>query len=357
MLTGQRLFDEGTISDTLASVLKTDPEWKRLPSATPPSIHRLLRRCLDKDRKRRLQDIGDARAELDAGEAHDSPANVKQRGALLGRASVAAAALAIGIAGTWTLKPEREPPAQLVIRMSFPLASGVRAGSGARRFLAIAPDGQTIAVITTDGLLIRRFSESRFVTIDGTTDAIGVFFSPDSRWVGFWTATHLKKVPVSGGGIGVIARIADEAGGIRGATWAKDDRIYYSTLRGIVTVSTSGSAPQLSLSITEASHPTLLPDQRSFLINRGSPVAGVQSSNVMVVAWQPREGGEARVISPGIQPRFLESGYVLFNRGGTVFAIAMDPGTGQTRANRSPWPMVWAMGTTLSSTSPTTARW
>ena len=331
MLTGQRLFDEGTISDTLANVLKSEPEWKRLPSTTPPSLHRLLRRCLEKDRKRRLQDIGDARAELEAREEHDSAPPMARRSALLAPASIAAAALAIGIAGTWMLKPERETPAQPVIRMSFPLASGVRAGSGARRFLAIAPDGQTIAVITTDGLLIRRISESRFVTIGGTTDAIGLFFSPDSRWVGFWTATHLKKVPVSGGSIGVIAPIADEVGGIRGAAWAKNDRIYYSTLRGIVMVSTSGSAPQLSISIAEASHPTLLPDERSFLINRGSPIAGVQSSNAMVVVWQPREGGEARVISPGIQPRFISPGYVAFNRGGTLFAVAIDSTTGQTK--------------------------
>ena len=217
-LTGRQAFTGKTSSDTLAAVLDREPDWSAVPDKTPGGALRVLRRCLTKDVRQRLQHIGDARLELEeAAAARDErPEGQRRRRAsrfLLGFALLAA--LAAGLAGglAWRTAARRgvaPRPAEPVTRLSLRLDGGSARDldlSIARVFnpLALSPDGDRL-VFQAFGpkghqLFLRELSGSETRALPGTERATTPFFSPDGRWVGFWRAEDRKlwKVPVAGG--------------------------------------------------------------------------------------------------------------------------------------------------------------
>jgi eukaryotic-like serine/threonine-protein kinase len=235
MLTGKRAFEGDEVSDTLASVLKSEPQWKAIPADLPPPIHRLLRRCLEKEPRKRLSAIGDARLELDDNEPAPPSANVATpapRSSWVSRLWPAAAVVVIiGITGLtafalWN-RPAVVRPASA--RLAIPLPPGAELTS----YPAISRDGRTVAYVAQQGaddsqLYLRDIDSFDSRLVAGASGARQPFFSPDGKWVGFFAHGHLQKVEVNGG---TPIRLV-EASYPFGGTWTEDDTIIYAASLG-----------------------------------------------------------------------------------------------------------------------------
>lgn len=220
LLTGKQAFEGETVTEILASVLRGEPDWQALPSATPAQIRSLLRRCLQKDKNLRLQAAGDVCIEIQ--EALTAPAtSLPTVGAvrfaagwgqiaMLGLAAVAL--LAIGVIATWNLRPAPSP--QPVTRTVINLPPGQQlAGLENGPVVAPSPDGTHLAYVAIQG---RAMDNLEARPIPGTEGAVNPFFSPDGQWVGFFAGNKLKKVSVSGG----AALTLGDAANPYGASWA-----------------------------------------------------------------------------------------------------------------------------------------
>ncbi len=246
MLTGRSLFRGETISDTMAEVLKTVPDWESLPKNTPIRIRRLIRRCLTRDPRQRLQDIGDARILIEetlAGDDDDVQPVATARGGGAGRI-IAAAILAalIGGAAAWFLKPS--PP-----ETTLPLRKFLSVVPEGTRDVAISPDGTMLAYVQ-NGLMVReldQLSSRRLVEEDNINVP---FWSPDGMWIGYGHDKDLYKVRVTGGEPAKIGTIPDGHSFEESASahWQEDGKIVYSTgYYGLYEVASQGGESTLLL--------------------------------------------------------------------------------------------------------------
>ena len=281
MLTGVRAFAGEDVTETLAAIMKSDPPMARLPADTPVEIRRLLTRCLQKDRRLRLQHIGDARLDLDdAAHPAATPATssaVRPGWRLgLGVAAIALAALGAGIAlSEWRRALEPVTTMQLAIvpppRATFGTAAG--GGTGVAPQFAISPDGSTV-VFVADGenglqLWYRPLDAVDARLLAGTEGASFPFWSPDSRSVGFFADAKLKRIRLDGGQPSVVCDVASG----RGGTWNRDNVILFgpSTTGALQRVSAGGGSPHeistLDSEYGETAHryPFFLPDGKHFL--------------------------------------------------------------------------------------------
>src|SRR5262245_45124073 len=244
MLTGKRAFDSVDMSETLASILKSEPDWGALPADTPSALRRVLRRCLEKDPKRRVHDIADARLDLDETDSFVvTPPPPKPR--LLNTERVAWALLVAILAGVLAYITLRVPPPPQVVRFqvappedaSFGSISGIGGLLGTSGGM-LSPDGTQLVFVATSKtgrteLWLRRIDSFTSRPQSGTDDALMPFWSPDSRSIGFFAGSKLKRMDT---GDGSIQTIADAAGVPRGATWGSRDVIVFSV----------GTPPQLA---------------------------------------------------------------------------------------------------------------
>ncbi len=236
MLTGKRAFAGEDVSEVLAGIIKMEPDWKAVPSNLDPCIQSLLRQCLEKDHKKRLRDIGDVRNEIDvilaepAAAPAQAPLAVSAPSRARERVAWGLAILATLVAGitVWHLT-ERDAPAvsRLLIDPPGDVALG---GIGRGNFVALSPDGRHLVYIADGQLYIRAMEQLGGVPLPGTDIPYHPFFSPDGRWVGFFSGGELKKVLHSGGNPLSVAEVPDNS--YRGATWAPDDTIIFGQLRG-----------------------------------------------------------------------------------------------------------------------------
>ena len=260
MLTGRRPFDGDEITDVLARILERNVDFSAIPAATPPGIRRLVQRCLEKDPRRRLRDIGDARSELDGAEdiavaadaTHTGTFTLPRWAAVVVAAAFVTMIAAIAVAG-W-LRGAPAAPAT-VSRFAIPVPSGFQMFVGQNPSLAISPDGKTI-VFETDGRLHRR-SLDRFESeaIPATEGGMVPFFSPDGAWWGFVRGNALMKMPLAGGPPIKIA----EAWQPLGLTWTHDDRIIFAGALGnggLWVVPADGGTPQQITVVSEAANET-----------------------------------------------------------------------------------------------------
>ena len=319
-LTGRQAFEGKTFSDVVARILEGEPDWSRLPSNLPPMVDRLLRRCLVKDRRRRLQHPGDARIELEeALESLSSPiADAEPSAGKRGRLSPALTAVAIAIvAGTigflagrgndaardlWPPLPER----QLSIRLpdDSPVALAESSPLGiARPALALSQAGDRLVwAATTDTgtrLMHRSLDDFGAAELPGTEGAFGPFFSPDGEWIGFFTVGSLRKVPLRGGAATTIT----EARNPYGAAWTEDGTIYFLDAEGseLVTVKEDGSGRTALLLASRSYWPQELPEDRGLLV----------SGPVRVL--DPRSG-QSTTLADGWFARYLDTGHLLYLR-------------------------------------------
>ena len=324
MLTGHRAFPGDDVSETLAAVIRGEPDWQALTNETPPAIRRLLRRCLVKDVKGRLTDASMARIEIDEAlsGSPDVPAvTTLQRRERFVWASALMVVAALAVAAlVWALRAA--PPAG---EMRLDIATPPTADPGS---LAISPDGRKIVfVATSDGvskLWLRSLDSSIAAPLAGTDGAVAPFWSPDSRVVGFFTTTdgQLKRIDIDTRSLQVLGNVPLGTGG----TWNQDGTILFSHLASgttIFRISATGGEPSAvtRLGASELTHqfPQFLPDGRHFLYSTlDAKPAGVHVGQL--------DGAETKRLLDADSPAvFAPPGYLLFLRQGTLFAHAFDP--------------------------------
>jgi Tol biopolymer transport system component len=325
LVTGRRAFEGEDLTETLAAIVKSEPDWTRLPAAMPPRLRTLLQRCLTKDRAQRLQHIGDARLELaDPLDPPVAPASrpasrlVPAVWALAGAAGSAALLLLTGAGRT---APAANAAHEIRLDIATPPTTDPMS-------FAIAPDARTIAFVATEGgqpkLWVRPLAEDRARVLAGTDGASYPFWSSDSRSIGFFSDGRVKRIDVDGASLQAL--VATAALG-QGGTWSADGTILFPPAaigaRIVRTSATGGPAtPVTTLTPGQRSHrfPVWLPDGRRFLFYAaGAPnVRGVYLS----------------VIDGGPPTRLLDADgaaafdalrrRLLFVRQGVLYAQAID---------------------------------
>ena len=336
MLTGGQAFAGETVAHVLASVLKSEPDWSRLPSDTPQQVRRLLRRCLEKDRKRRLDSAVAARLEIDDSlsapdpVAANRPVAARLRVAPIAIAAISGGALMAAIA--WTLL--RPPPSVPRQPSRFLLASDPLAINQFDRAIELSRDGRYVVYIhrpfrgaSTGGqLTVRSLDRLEPIALPGITSARSPFLSPDSRWIGFFDGTELKKVSMDGGAPITLCAFSAAP---RGASWDDDGTVVFATadpLTGLSRVSANGgnpialTTPNVSKGEGDHAFPSVLPQGRGVLfaiVPRGQAVR----SEVAVYDARTKE---YRTLIRGSQPQFVESGHLLYAAEGRLWAVRFD---------------------------------
>jgi Tol biopolymer transport system component len=331
MLTGRAAFAGETVSDTLAHVLEREPEWERLPASTPPPIRQLLRRCLAKDAKKRLRDIGDVTLELEE-PPESSPsagwtANVRTLRVALS-SCVGVAFVAAGVA-IWSLAriPSVTPAEPVRFTIDLQPDEQLAFDAGLPRPLTISPDGRTVLYGTRrpDGnrIYVRRLSSIESTPIAGTEGGIGPFVSPDGEWVAFASGGFLRRVPIHGGSPQTIVAVQNFMGG----SWDADDSIVYTEWgSGLYRVPARGGTPQPLTSVDaargELQHitPYLLPAGNAVLF---AVQLRAEAPRVDIVEMA---SGRRRPLFEGSDPHYVSSGHVLFMRSGALHAVPFDAG-------------------------------
>lgn len=321
MLSGQRAFKGDEISDILASVIKDDVDWQALPAEIPESIRRLLRRCLEKDPKRRLRDIGEARIALEdpassvpaAGPEGPALRSASQTAPLWLRAlPIAATAVVVGavaVAAMWSLKP---PPEAAPVVTRFPILLPDDQLVTRRRvgMLAVSPDGARVVYSANGQLYLRSMEDVEARPIPGTNDDAEMpFFSPDGQWVGYASLREgsIKKVAIRGGSPLTLCKVE--------RSWSprwEGDTIVFAGLAGIMRVSANGGEPELIAKTSEsevADGPQLLDEGRWLLFTLASFLSGAGRWDGAQIVVQSMASGERRVVARGgSAARFVPTG-------------------------------------------------
>jgi eukaryotic-like serine/threonine-protein kinase len=334
MLTGTRAFAADDVSGTLAHVLMTEPDWDALPASTPPSIRRLLQRCLEKDPKRRLRDIGDVGFQIDdAQKAAPSGAAAARVPKSLERLWWMAAMLVV-VGLTTTLYFRRAPTPQgspAVARLTVALPAGDRLGNLNIPAIALSRAGAQLAYVgLRDGkqqLYLRSLDGLDSKAISGTEGATSPFFSPNGQWIGFFALGKLRKVSAAGGAVEIVCDAPGPAG--LGGSWEPDNSIYFgrSGFSGLWKVSASGGRPtevtRLDRSHGEFSHrwPQVLPGGKAVLFTVWTG-PGFDEHRIEVQSLQT---GERRVlVRGGTTGRYVASGHLVYARADALMAVRMD---------------------------------
>ncbi|MCH8216352.1 MAG: PD40 domain-containing protein [Planctomycetes bacterium] len=338
-LTGKRMFGGEDVTETLASIIKGEPEWALLPENTPPTIHLLLRKCLNKDRKRRLHDIADARIDLE--QALGDPTSsiirlsdlalqetTKHSGInlLLAIGAMVLVAL-IAVALTWSLKPETPPPPPIPRDVQITLEHEILLQRGHSN-CALSPDGQRLVYgwgdINTGGkrLRIHSLDGTPEIEIPGTEYGYNPFFSPDGQSLGFATRFALKVVSLSGG----TPRTLSQDEYILGAHWGDDGTIVYVHQgRGLMTVPSTGGEPRQLTEIQEREvvHvlPGFLPGSKHVVFT--TIMQSGESENRHRLEIVEISTGEREVLKNGMEIGvYFPSGHIVFRIDGVWFAQA-----------------------------------
>jgi eukaryotic-like serine/threonine-protein kinase len=329
MLTGRRAFDGDDVTDFVVAVLSREPDWTLLPATTPPSVERLIRRCLAKDRRQRLADAASARLELT--DALVAPAQrldattVGRRRAYLPWGVAAAAVVAASVLLATRPSPPIAPAHAVRFALQAPAGTVLRPG-----FFAISPDGRRVAfeVVSPGGrraLWVRDLGSATATEIPGTAAARSVAWSPDGLSVAFFASGKLRRVDVAGGG--ALALTDAQA---NGATWGPGNVILYGG-DGIHSIPASGGSPKAVTTLDkprgELTHvaPAFLPDGRRFLylvVNQNPGASALMLASL--------DNSERRVVLSGTSSAVYSDGHLLYARGGSLMAHPFDLDQGTT---------------------------
>jgi serine/threonine-protein kinase len=358
MLGGQRAFTGETASEVIAAVMMREIEWDRLPKDLPTPILRLLKRCLEKDPRRRLRDIGEARlmigdylANPAAAESAAAPAAPHAPPPPASRLPLAAAGALVVVAALVAWSPWRAPapPPQVMefdVELSpKPLFSGYGSAAVLSRQgdrIAFVPDGE-------DRLMyVRDLSDPAPREIAGTDLAYHQFFSPNGDWIAFFTRNELKKVSIRGGAPLILAPVALN----RGGTWTDEGTIVYAPNpnSSLMSVSEAGGEPraitQLDSTAGEISHrwPRAIPGRSAVLFTVFANAPGLEKGRLEVLDLK---SGKRKVLHHGgTDPRYVPTGHILYLYEQTLFALPFDVGRLEVTGN--PVPLAEKLRTSIS---------
>ncbi len=327
MLTGKQAFDGEDVTEILAAVVKTDPDWQVLPATTPAKIRDLLRRCLQKDKALRLRDAGDAHIEIQealiapTAAAPDVVTN-QLPGWRLPVLAVLAALVVAALSGFlgWNLKHASSKP---VSRTVINLPTGDQLAAQDFPAIAISPDGTQLAYVVIHGgtrqIFLRALDSLEAKPLAGTEGANTPFFSPDGQSLGFFAEGKLKKLSASGGAALTLANAAVPSG----ATWASDGSIVFApnTTSVLQRISDVGGTPQELTALDKGdisyAWPEFIPDNKAVLF-------AARGSNPRIVVQSLTSGERRNLFSGGSSPRYASTGHLIFALGGNLMAAPFD---------------------------------
>ena len=348
-LTGRRAFEGETVSDLVARILEREPEWSALPAGTPPRVRELLRRCLTKDARERLRDIGEARVTLESpndplpgaaeSEQHAGAGERTRRswlGWTIGALGVIAALAMLAVS-----TQHSEPPVMRTIVQQPPNALFLFTGDNAGP-PEISPDAQHIVFVAVDDergarLWLRDLSGLTARPLPGTENAVYPFWAPDGRSIGFFADFKLKRVDLATGQ--VFAVCSAVAG--RGGTWSRQGVIVFTPdfVADLMQVPAMGGTPTRITTRDTTRHtthrwPQFLPDGRHFLYFAGNHANPTGDENgVWVGSLDGRPGRE--VLRSPTEARFAE-GYLLYVQDSVLMARPFDPGAARFTGDANP---------------------
>ena len=344
MLTGRRAFEGEDVTDTIAAIIKGDPNWQALPAETPPQIRLLLVRCLEKDRRARIGDIAVARFLMNetiaphpgigAAPTHDKPSGSRRL------VAAALAGFAVGgaiAASAWLLVRPAETPITPVRFTFTPPADSPLIIQGNDRDLAVAPDGSFIvyrsgtAALLRSHLMVRGINELEPRVLAGTENARFPFISADGRWVGFQVGSEIRKVAITGGPATVVCT---NSGTARGASWGEDDFIVFGSPEGLRRVPAGGGEPAL-LTKTDGERreqhwlPYVLPGAKWAVF---TVFPGIDFASSRLEAIEIATGQRKPILPAGHDATYVASGHLVYG----IVAPALETGTrrGSLRAVR-----------------------
>jgi hypothetical protein len=335
MLSGRRAFAGDDVTDTLTAVMRDTPDWNALPAATPPGVRRLLGRCLDRDPKRRLRDIGDALADLDGatGAAGDKPAARPRTTWMVTAALVGGVALGVAGYRLWTATTASSSTPSSVPTIVADLAAPPGVIAAYHDGFALSPDAGLLAFTARDRsgvrqIWLRRMDSAEAHPIPNTEGGRYPFWSPDSAHIAFFVENTLRRVPVSGG---AAQTICTTSGAFATGSWSDGDRILFGVVQGssgrIFMVPAAGGTPE-RVAIESGLRPQWLPGGRDFLY------LDVETYTVML---RPADGGAPRSVTAVDGPTapdgswnfvYSRGGYLFFNRNRALAGQRFDPASG-----------------------------
>jgi serine/threonine protein kinase/Tol biopolymer transport system component len=343
MLAGRAAFSGKDVTDILAAVIRSEPEWNSLHANLHWRLREVLERCLKKDARDRYRDIYDVKVDIQKVLADPSGVLVQPVAAMEPQtkmrtiipwiaAAVVVAAIIAGVA-VWKLKP---PEPRRVMRFTNELPEGqqLNVPSNLGIQLAVSPDGSRFVYGTTDGLQLRSVNELDARLIAGTDKgSIEPFFSPDGQWIGYWSQSEqkLKKVAISGG---APVFICDTGPLVLGASWNSDNTIVYSDmLQGIMRISTDGGTAEVlikgsMLNAAKEGFPTgpqMLPDGKTLLFTN---YTGSNQSNWQIGVQSLKSGERKILIRSGLGAIYCSTGHLVYglvnNNTASLLAVPID---------------------------------
>jgi len=345
MLSGKSLYTGETAPETMAHVIMKEPEWSALPATTPARIRRLLERCLTKDPKRRLRDIGEARIAIEdylakpgedaatssvAGVAAAPAAEPALRRALpwAGMALLALTTV-LGFWRPWSHGTGTGSGISVRLNSELGAAGGLFTDYGAAEVLS--PDGTRIVLAIQDPngkqqLYLRALDQLQATPIAGTEGGRDPFFSPDDEWIGFFADGKLKKISVHGGAAITLCIAQSD----RGGSWGEDGTIVFAPndREGLSRVSSAGGTPepltQLDTAAGEITHrwPQILPGGKAVQFTASSSFNRFDDSTLQVQTLS--SGAKKTVYRGGMYGRYVRSGHLVFTHEGTLIAMPFD---------------------------------
>lgn len=332
MVSGKRPFDGEEVSDTLASVLKTDPDWSVLRPTLPAPIRALIEGCLKKDRRERIADISTARFVLNQPRAVPVAASVSppvrwRAGKAAGLVVLGMAIGGIAAAAAWQF---RSTPAAQVSRFPLALPPGQQFTTLARQIVTISPDGTAVAYSAGGRLYLRSLSDIEPRPVPGAEGAIAAVFSPDSQWLAFHADSSIKRIAVSGGAPVPIYRSGPPPSSL---AWDESGILFPVTGTGILRISPDGEEPEvlvpLSLSDGFPHGPQLLPgrDTILFTLATDTGISTDRWDTARIVVHSLKTGKRETIIEPGTDARYVPTGHIVYALGGTILARAFDAAT------------------------------
>ena len=344
MLTGRRAFAGETISETLAAVMRDEPDWSALPAGLSPRWRQLLGRCLTKEPRMRMQAMGEARIALSDGSdvlsrspevvaAGATPQRSRSKRAWLITTCALLAGILVGVTADALLRRPAPAPRATEVSMMLPFGQRFSRGDRGYHYFGLSPDGRAIAcaMVGPSGSVmhLRRLDHREDVVLPAAGTVRNIFFSPDGEWVGYFDSQSLNKVSIHGGTPVALATTSQD----RGGTWLSDGTIVFApdVTNPLMRISANGGVPVaitvLDTTKRERTHrfPCALAGGPwvVFTVGRTESPGGYDDSPIDAV--NVKTGERRHLVDGARRALWAPPGYLVFDRSGALYAMRIDP--------------------------------